>query len=235
MENWAKKFQKYRPKTCAKHIWTILVSILGIFVNLRIFRLFSKFRSLEPPWNTGQKFLLEKFAAKHARSKHIWIRLEMILAIFGILKIFWFLWNFSKSRACMEHWAKNFLKSLPRNMFKTRLDTFGNDFRLFGTLKIFGFFRKFSNTRPSMGNWAKFFRKIYPKIRPKHVWILLVTIFGFFWNFENFCFFLKVFEDSTFHGKLGNNFSKKLSQIMFTTSLDTFGNDFGHFWSFENF
>ena len=80
-----KSFQKYRPKTCSKHIWTILGSILGIFVILRIFRLFSKLRSLEPPWNTGQKFLLEKFAAKHARSKHIWIRLEMIFGYF---------WNF---------------------------------------------------------------------------------------------------------------------------------------------
>ncbi len=47
-------------------------------------------------------------------------------------------------------------------MFKTRLDTFGNDFGLFWIFEVFDFFENFRRlTRPSMEHWAKkFFEKI---------------------------------------------------------------------------
>ena len=38
----------------------------------------------------------------------------------------------------MKHWAKkNFRKKYPQNMFKTQLDTFGNDFGHFWNFEIF--------------------------------------------------------------------------------------------------
>ena len=41
-----KIFQKIRPKTRSKHVWILLGTILGKFGKLRIFRFFSRFRSL---------------------------------------------------------------------------------------------------------------------------------------------------------------------------------------------
>ena len=40
MENWAKIFQKKFPKTCSKHVWILLGTIVGIFGILKIFRVF---------------------------------------------------------------------------------------------------------------------------------------------------------------------------------------------------
>ncbi len=66
-------------------------------------------------------------------------------------------------------------------MFKTRLDTFGNDFGHFWIFEnFFDFFENFRRlTRPSMEHWAKnFFEKIHLKTCSKHVWTLLGTILG---------------------------------------------------------
>ncbi len=67
-------------------------------------------------------------------------------------------------------------------MFKTRLDTFGNDFGHFWIFEIFLIFLKiFEDSTPSMEHWAK---KIFEKITPKHV----QNTFGHFW--ERFWAFL---------------------------------------------
>ncbi len=60
-------------------------------------------------------------------------------------------------------------------MFKTRLDTFGNDFEQFSNFENFLVFLKISKTRPSMDHWAKNF---FEKINPKHV----QNTFGHFWE-----------------------------------------------------
>ncbi len=64
-------------------------------------------------------------------------------------------------------------------MFKTRLDTFGNDFGHFWTFENFLIFLKILNfrrlTRPSMEHWAKNF---FEKITRKHV----QNTFGHFWE-----------------------------------------------------
>ncbi len=118
-----KFFRKNYPKSCSKHVWTLLGTILSNFRILKIFWFFRKFRRIDPPWNTGQK---------------------------------------------------NFSKKLPENMFKTRLDTFGNDFGHFWNFENFLiFFENFR--RPSMEHWAKFF---FGKITPKHV----QNTFGHFWE-----------------------------------------------------
>ena len=95
MEHLAKKsFRKNLPKTCSKHVWTLLGTIFDIFAIWKsFFHFFENFRRIDPPWNTEQK---------------------------------------------------KFSKKLTQNMFKTRLDNFGNDFghfcnfeKFFIILKIF--------------------------------------------------------------------------------------------------
>ena len=59
MEHWAKKlFQKNRPKTCSKHVWILLWTILGLFGFLNFFE-DSNFHG------TLGKFFFQKNAPKH--------------------------------------------------------------------------------------------------------------------------------------------------------------------------
>ncbi len=51
-------------------------------------------------------------------------------------------------------------------MFKTRLDTFGNDFGLFWNFENFLIFLKIFEESTLMEHWQK---KILEKINPKHV------------------------------------------------------------------
>ena len=75
----------------------------------------------------------------------------------------------------MEKWEKKFSKSLPQNLFKTRLDTFGNDFGRFWNFEIFfDFFENFLRFDPPWKTGQKFFEKI----APKHV----QNPFGYFWE-----------------------------------------------------
>ncbi len=60
-------------------------------------------------------------------------------------------------------------------MFKTRLDTFGNDFGHFSIFENFLVVLKISKNRPSMEHWAK---KFFEKITRKHV----QNTFGHFWE-----------------------------------------------------
>ena len=130
MENWAKIFRKVCPKTCSKHVWILLGTLLGIFGILKIF-CFENFRKLDPPRNTGQK---------------------------------------------------KFSKNLTQNKFKTRLDTFGNDFGHFWNFENFLiFFENFRRLDPPWNTGQKIFRKF----SPKHV----QNTFGFFW--EHFWAFLE--------------------------------------------
>ncbi len=109
-------------------------------------------------------------------------------------------------------------------MFKTRLDTFGNDFGLFWI------FENFSKTRPSMEHWAKvLFSKKTPQNKFKTRLDTFGNDFGLFWIFENF---RRLTRPSMEHW--AKIFSKKSPENMFKTRLDTFGNDFGHFRNFEN-
>ncbi len=106
-------------------------------------------------------------------------------------------------------------------MFKTRLDSFGNDFWHFWNFETFLVF--FENYRRLDHPWNTgrnfFFRKKCPKTCSKQVWTVLWTILGLFG-------FLKFFEDSNFHGTLGKIFfSKKMFQNTFghlRTILDSF-------------
>ncbi len=73
-------------------------------------------------------------------------------------------------------------------MFKTRLDTFRNDFGQFWIFENFflDFFENFRRLDPPWNTGQKNLRKNYPKTCSKHVWTLLGTIlviFGFLKTF----------------------------------------------------
>ena len=60
----------------------------------------------------------------------------------------------------MEHWAKKISKKLPQNMFKTRLDSFGNDFEQFWNFENFLIFLKnFWRLDPPWKTGQKIFEK----------------------------------------------------------------------------
>ena len=119
--------------------------------------------------------------------KHVWILLGTLLGIFGILKKK--ILKIFEDSTFHRKLGKNFPKDFPQNMFKTRLDTFGNTFGHFWNFKKknFEIFRKL---HPPRNTEQKNFRKICPKTRSKHVWILLGTLLGIFGilkkNFEIF-------------------------------------------------
>ena len=54
-----KFFRKIFPKTCSKHVWILLGTLLGNFRILKLF-FFENFRRLDPPWITGHKFFSRK-------------------------------------------------------------------------------------------------------------------------------------------------------------------------------
>ena len=90
-------------------------------------------------------------------------------------------------------------------MFKTLLDTFGNDFGHFCNFEKFLIFLKISEDSTLMEHWAK---KNWKKLTQNMFKTRLDNFgndFGHFCNFEKFLIFLKIFEDSTLHGTLGKN------------------------------
>ena len=119
-------------------------------------------------------------------------------------------------------------------MSKTRLKTFGNDFRLCCNFEKFLIFFKHFDNSTLQGTLSK--KNFCGKIAPKHV----QNTFGHFWErFRAFLQFLKIFDFFENFRRLDppwNNgqkkFSKRSPQNIFKTWLDTFGNDFGHFWNF---
>ena len=77
-----------------------------IFETFLIF--WKKFEDSTLHGTLGKKF----FRKNHPKtsSKHVWTILGSNLGIFGFLKIFWFFWEFSKTRPSIEHWAKIFFR-----------------------------------------------------------------------------------------------------------------------------
>ena len=95
-------------------------------------------------------------------------------------------------------------------MFKTRLDTFGNDFGLFCNFENFlNFFENFRRIEPP---WNTEQRKFSKKLTQNLFKTRLDTVgndFGHFCNFEKFLIFLKISEDSNLHGKLSKKIFRK--------------------------
>ena len=103
-----KFFEKKYPKTCSKHVWTFLGTILGFSAILKNFRFFWKFSKTRPSMEHWAKIFRKKYPK--TCSKHVWTFLGTILDFSAILKNFRFFWKFSKTRPTKEHWAKKFSK-----------------------------------------------------------------------------------------------------------------------------
>ena len=109
-------------------------------------------------------------------------------------------------------------------MSKTRLKTFGNDFRLFCNFeKFLIFFENFRQLDPPRNTEQKNFFEKSPQNMFKTRLDTFGNHLGLFCNFENFLIFLKVFEDSTFMEHWAKNFFKKINPKHVQ-------NMFGHFW-----
>ena len=95
-------------------------------------------------------------------------------------------------------------------MFKTLLDTFGNDFGHFCNFEKFLIFLKISEDSTLHGTLSK--KKFRKKLTQNMFKTRLDTFgndFGHFCNFEKFLIFLKISEESTLHGILSKkNFRK---------------------------
>ena len=151
-------FRKNCPKTCSKHVWTLLGTILGILGFLKKIDFFENFRRHDPPWSTGHFFFSEK---------------------------------------------------LPQNMFKTRLNTIGNDFGHFWIFEKNLIFLKTFEDWTLHGTLGK---KNFWKMAPKHVQNTFEHYwerFSAFWEFWKILIFLKTFEDWTLHGTLGRKKIRK--------------------------
>ncbi len=104
-------------------------------------------------------------------------------------------------------------------MFKTRLDTFGNDFGLFWNFEKFLIFLKIFEDSTLHGTLSKKnFRKKLTQNLFKTRLDTFGNDFGLFWNFENFLIFLKIFE----------KINPKHVQ-------NTFGHFWERFWAFLQF
>ena len=86
-------------------------------------------------------------------------------------------------------------------MFKTRLDTFGNDFGHFCNFeKFLIFFENFRRIDPPWNTEQKKFSKKLTQNLFKTRLDTFGNDFGHFCNFEKFLIFLKIFEESTLMG-----------------------------------
>ena len=123
-------------------------------------------------------------------------------------------------------------------MFKTRLDTFGNQFGHFWNFESFLIFSKIFDNSNLQGTLGK--KKTFSKKSPQNIFKTRLdtfdNYFGHLWNFESFFIFLKIFDNSTLQGTMSKKtFSEKLTKNMSKTQLKTFGNDFRLFCNFEKF
>ena len=99
--------------------------------------------------------------------------------------------------------GKKFSKTSPQSLFKTSLDTFGNDSGQFLN------FETFRRLDPPGNTGQKKFSINLPQNMFKTRLHNFGNDFGHLWNFESFRFFLKNFQDSKLHGTVGKNFLSK--------------------------
>ena len=85
-----------------------------------------------------------KNAPKHVQNTFGHFR-DRFWAFLEFWIFFWFFWKFWKARPSMEHGALFVSKKLPKNMFKTSLDNFGNDLQHFCNFAFFFIFSKTSD------------------------------------------------------------------------------------------
>ena len=180
LEHWAKNFFiKITPKR-VQNTFGQIGNDFGRFFNFENF--LKTFRRLDPPWNTRQKNFLK------STPKHVQNTFGQFGNDFGrFFEVWKFFKNISKTRPSMEHWARKiFSKKLPQNMFKTRLDTFRNNFDHFWNFaKFLSFWNHFEDSTLHGTLRKKNSRKKYPK-RVQNTFGQFGIDFGRCLKFENF-------------------------------------------------
>ena len=120
---------------------------------------------------------------KHVQNTfgHFWERFRTFLKF---LKIFDFFENFRRLDPPWNNGQKNFSKKSPQNIFKTRLDTFGNDCGHFWNFESFLIFLKVFEDSTFMEHWAKknFLKKLF-----QNMFKTCLDTFGN--DFGHFCIF----------------------------------------------
>ena len=129
MEHWAKKnFSEKSPQNMFNTRLHTFGNDFGHFLQfLKIFDFFENFRRLDPPWKTGQKKFFKKINSKHVQNKfgHFWERFWTFFWNFENFLIFLKIFDNSTFQGTLG--KKTFSEKSPQNIFKTCLDTFGND------------------------------------------------------------------------------------------------------------
>ena len=187
-----KFFERKYPKTCSKHVWTFLGTILGFSAILKSLWFFWKFSTTRPSKEHRAKNVFGKIASKHVQHTfgHFW---ERFRAFLHFLKNFRFFWKFSTTQPCMEHWAKKISGKINPKYVQSTFGHFWERFRAFlQFLKSFDFFENFRRLDLPRNTGQKNFLE---KIAPKHVqntfghswerfWAFLEfwKVFWFFWN-----------------------------------------------------
>ena len=160
-----KTFSEKSPQNMFKTRLDTFGNDFGHFCNFEKFLIFVKIFEDSTLHGTLGKKTFEKITPKNVQNTfgQLWERFWVCLKFW---KIFDFFENYRRLDPPWNTGQKNFSKKLTQNKFKSRLDTFGNDFGHFWNFESFWFFWKFSTTRASMEHWAK---KFFEKIKAKHV------------------------------------------------------------------
>ena len=233
MEHWAKKiFKKLNPKHVQNTFGRFWERFWAFLKILKFFRFFENISKTRPSMEHWAEIIFEKNTPKHVQNtfRHFW---ERFWAFLEFWKFFNFLKTFRRLDPPWNTGQKNFLKKIPQNMFKTRLDILGRILGIFESLKIFKFFWKHFEDSTLDGTLGK---KIFKNITTKHVQNTFGHFwddFGHFWNFWKFFDFLKTFRrlDPTWNTGEKKLFWKSTPKLVRNT-FGQFRNDFGHFWNF---
>ena len=154
---------------------------------------------------------------------------ERFWALLEFWKFFDFLKTFRRLDPPWNTGQKNFSKELPQNMFKTRLDAFGNDF---GRLLNFEKFSKtFRRLDPPWNTGQNKFSKKFPQNMLKTRLDKLGTILGIFGILQIFWFFETISKTRPYM----EHWAKKISEKITPKHVqNTFGRFWERFWaSFE--
>ena len=183
-----KFFRKNHLKTSSKHVWTLLGMILGIFGFLKFFWFFWNFSETRPSMEHCTKNFFEKITPKLVQNTfgHFW---EWFRAFLEFGNFFDFFENFRRLDPPWNTGQKFSSKKSPQNIFKTRLDTFGNDLGHVWIFENFLIFLKIFEDSTLHGTLdKKFFRKNHPEQLQNTFGHFLERFRAFleFWNFFDF-------------------------------------------------
>ena len=157
-------------------------------------------------------------------SKHVWILLGTIFGFFGTVKILCFFLKIFEDSTLHGKLGKSFSKKLPQNTFRTRLDTFGNDFVPFWNFKLLLVFLKIFEDSNFHGTLVKQFSRNLPQNMFKTRLDTFGNDFGHFWNFELFLIFFENFR------RVEPPWNTGIKFFLEKIAPKQVQNTFGHFW-----